>query len=67
MVVLDQESTQQKVIKNDFKVSPGEPWLHMNNPNNKIFAVWDVPHLLKNIRNNLKKHDLKVSTRTLLN
>lgn len=59
-VVLDQESTQRMVMKTFFKVCPDEPWLHIPGEPQKIFVVWDFPHLIKNIRNNLRKYDLKV-------
>ena len=28
--------------------------------NRKIFVYYDLPHLLKNVRNNLKKADLRI-------
>jgi hypothetical protein len=63
VVVLDQESTQQMVMKNDFKVTPDESWLHIEEDQSiRIYVVWDVPHLLKNIRNQLRKYLLQVCT-----
>jgi hypothetical protein len=52
-VVLDQETTQQMVMKRFFNVSPDEPWLHVDDISEKVFVVWDAPHLIKNVRNNL--------------
>jgi hypothetical protein len=61
VIVLDQESTQRFTFKSHFGVTPLEPWIHGDDTiGQKIYVVWDSPHLLKNIRNNLKKHDLKV-------
>lgn len=59
-VVLDQETTQQMVMKRFFNVSPDEPWLHVDDACEKIYVVWDAPHLIKNVRNNLKRYNLKV-------
>ena len=59
-LVLDQESTQQSVIKKSFEVTAEESWLHGLPYAEKVFVVWDPPHLWKNVRNNLKKHQLKV-------
>jgi hypothetical protein len=60
-IVLDQESTQRLTFKSCFGVTPSQPWIHEDScESQKIYVVWDPPHLLKNIRNNLKKHHLKV-------
>jgi hypothetical protein len=61
VIVLDQESSQRSTFKYGFGVSPEEPWLHLpDDAINRIYVIWDPPHLLKNIRNNLKRHNLKV-------
>lgn len=64
VLVLDQESTQQMVLKKDFKVTSDEPWLHRGNdddPSNRVYVVWDVPHLLKNTRGQIMKYFLQVT------
>lgn len=60
VLVLDQETTQQMVLKQDFHVTHHEPWLHLDGSNEKIYVVWDVPHLLKNVRSQIMKHILQV-------
>lgn len=66
VIVLDQESTQQMVMRKIFNVTPEEPWLHSKDIPDRIFVVWDVPHLLKNVRNNARKYVLKVCTVKLI-
>lgn len=59
VLVLDQESTQRMAIKKYFGATSEEPWLHISG-DEKIYVVWDVPHLLKNLRNTLKKYEMEV-------
>ena len=40
------------------KVTIDRPYLMYEN--RKIFVFYDLPHLLKNVRNNLKKADLRI-------
>ena len=49
------------VMKKDFNVTQAESWLHLNDPARRIMVVWDVPHLLKNARNMLRKYCLQVN------
>jgi hypothetical protein len=58
---MDQESTQRMVLSRFFGVTPKEPWLHLDDHRERIYVVWDPPHLIKCVRNNLKKHDLVVN------
>ena len=41
------------------KVTIDRPYLIYEN--RKIFVFYDLPHLLKNVRNNLKKADLRIA------
>ena len=41
-----------------------EPWFLSGNQN-KIFVMYDVPHLMKNLRNNLLKYDITVNGDTV--
>ena len=52
-MVCDQGSNNQSFIQNLEKVTIEKPFI-------KHGVFYDPPHLLKNVRNNLKKADLKV-------
>lgn len=54
VVVCDQATTNQKVYKK-LGVSNQTPFFFCND--RKLFALFDVPHLIKNIRNNLLMND----------
>lgn len=53
-VVCDQASTNQNVFKR-LGVTSKYPFFFCNN--RKLFALYDVPHLIKNIRNNFLTND----------
>lgn len=53
-VVCDQSTTNQKLIK-DLNITNEKPFFNFNE--NKIFTIFDVPHLIKNLRNNLMEND----------
>lgn len=53
-VVCDQASTNQKVYKR-LGVTSDSPFFYTND--RKIFALYDVSHLIKNIRNNFLSND----------
>ena len=53
-VVSDLGSNFQKVLK-DLDITPLKPWFMHNG--NKIFYLYDAPHLIKAIRNNLLKYN----------
>lgn len=54
-IVSDQISTNQKALKS-LGVTPASPFFYCND--RKIFAFFDIPHALKNIRNNFITSDL---------
>lgn len=54
VVVCDQASTNQNVFKR-LGVTSKHPFFFCNN--RKLFALYDVPHLIKNIRNNFLLND----------
>ena len=62
-VVTDQGSNNQSLFDNYLKVSPSKPYFTVND--NKIFVMYDPPHLLKSIRNNFHKYDLCFDGRTV--
>jgi len=57
-LVCDQGATNRCFLESMYNVSV--EWPYILHQNRKIFVVYDPPHLLKNIRNNLKNHDFTV-------
>lgn len=57
-VVCDQGSNNQAMLKHELKVHPDKPYFIFNG--HKIFTFNDAPHLLKSVRNNLKKTGFKI-------
>ena len=57
-LVCYQGSNNRSFLQHQEKVSPNKPYI--NHDGKKIFVFYDPPHLLKNVRNNLKKDDLMV-------
>ena len=57
-LVCDQGSNNRSFIQHLEKVTIDRPYLMYEN--GKIFVFYDLPHLLKNVRNNLKKADLRI-------
>jgi len=55
-LVCDQCTAHTSMYKNIFKVSPEKPYIERNG--NKIYCFFDPPHLLKNVKNNIKKGSL---------
>ena len=53
VIVCDQGSNNRSMIKS-LNVTPESPFFA--NDGNKIFVMFDPPHLIKNIRNNFRKH-----------
>jgi len=54
-IVCDQGPTNRCYLETLEKVSVSQPFLFHGSK--KVYVIYDPPHLLKNIRNNLKKHD----------
>ena len=57
-LVCDQGSNNRSFIQHLEKVTINRPYLKYEN--RKIFLFYDPPHLLKNVRNNLKKADFRI-------
>ena len=53
-LICDQGSNNRAFIETLEKVNESKPYITHNG--SKIFVLYDPPHLLKNVRNNLKKH-----------
>ena len=59
-LICDQGSNNRSFLgKMGENVSVNRPYIMYND--RKIFVIYDPPHLLKNVRNNLKKGDLNVN------
>lgn len=56
--VCDQGANNRSALKS-LKVTSDNPWFTVNGC--KIFSFFDTPHLLKNIRSNLKRHGFILS------
>ena len=57
-LVCDQGSNNRSFLQQLERVSITKPYIEHNGK--KIFIFYDPPHLLKNVRNNLKRADLQV-------
>ena len=53
-VICDQGSNNRNFMQTLCGVSVGQPYFTYNG--HKVYALYDPPHLLKNIRNNFKRH-----------
>ena len=58
VVVCDQGATNQQLFR-ILGVTVARPVASINSQ--KIMFMFDVPHLLKNVRNNLMKHDFEIN------
>ena len=54
VVICDQGSNNRNHLETQEGISVDRPYFNHNN--DSIYVMYDPPHLLKNIRNNLKKH-----------
>ena len=59
-IVCDQEASHQ-VLYNILGSTLNKPWF-MSEKNNKVYVLYDVPHLIKNLRNNLLNYDIVTET-----
>ena len=62
-LVCDQGATNISAVKKLGFVCES-PYITFDNVANKVYVVFDVPHILKNVRNNLQQHDIQVGDRT---
>ena len=54
VIVCDQGSNNRSFLETQCKVSVEKPYFVHNDE--RVHVIYDPPHLLKNVRNNLKKH-----------
>jgi len=59
VVIADQGSNNRKMFETCCKISAENPYFYANGK--KVFVMYDPPHLLKNVRNNLRKHGFLVN------
>ena len=59
VVVSDQGSNNISVFQTQLHVTVEQPFFMVGK--NKVFVIYDPPHLMKNIRNNLKRHGFSVN------
>ena len=64
LVVSDQGSNNQNLYNTQLKVSEEKPYFYVNDK--KIFVMYDPPHLLKSVRNNLHSHGFEVDGHDIL-
>ena len=64
VLVCDEGTNNQSLFKSQLGVTTDAPFFF--HENTKIFAMYDPPHLIKNIRNNLHKHGLELDGKKLL-
>ena len=64
ILVCDQGTNNQSLYKRELGVTTDAPFFF--HENSKIFAMYDPPHLIKNIRNNLHNHGLELDKKKLL-
>lgn len=56
-VIICDQGTNNQQLRKLLVVTKNEPWIIYED--NKIFFMYDTPHLLKSVRNNFKKYDFK--------
>lgn len=63
ILVCDQGSNNRNFLETEEKVGVEKPFIE--HKNKKVYVVYDPPHLLKNVRNNLKKGDLSLGDQSV--
>ena len=58
-LVCDQGATNVAAVR-QLGFSCECPFLHFVDVPNKVYVIFDVPHIIKNVRNNLQRHDIQV-------
>uniref|UniRef100_T1IM23 THAP-type domain-containing protein n=1 Tax=Strigamia maritima TaxID=126957 RepID=T1IM23_STRMM len=56
-IVCDQGANNLKLMKDELQVTAAKPYFEMED--SKIYCLYDVPHLIKNIKNCFLKHDIE--------
>jgi hypothetical protein len=62
-VVCDQEASH-RVLHSALGATVDEPWFK-SDTGSKVFMMFDVPHLIKNVRNNIMKYDFLTQDHTV--
>lgn len=61
-IVCDQSSTNQSFMKHK-NIFPERPYFYSGNK--KVYAIYDTPHLIKSLRNNLLKGDFMLASKAI--
>jgi hypothetical protein len=64
VVISDQGSNNRNLFGTQLGVTPESPYFIQNSE--KIFVMYDPPHLVKNVRNNFKKHGFTIDGKHIL-
>lgn len=64
VVIGDQGSNNRNLFETILKANVKKPYFVASE--SKIYVLYDPPHLIKNVRNNLKKHGLEVDGHSVL-
>ena len=66
VIIGDQGSNNRNLFENSKQlgITVNQPFFMVGD--HKIFVMYDLPHLIKNVRNNLKKHGLVVNGKDIL-
>lgn len=54
-IVCDQNATNRSMFEKEFKITVSKPYVELDGQ--RIYCLYDAPHLQKSIRNNLLKHN----------
>lgn len=64
VMIGDQGSNNRNLFETQLAITKDQPFFMHDT--DKIFVMYDPPHLVKNVRNNLKKHGLTVSGKDIM-
>lgn len=64
-IVCDQGPTNISAVKQLGFNNEDRPVLNIPGINRNIYVIFDVPHLLKNVRNNLQRHNIQIDSKII--
>ena len=59
-IVCDQGPTNVAALRQLGYNEKSSTYVKVNSVDRRIFVIFDPPHLIKNVRNNLQRHDIQV-------
>ena len=63
VIIGDQGYNNRNLFETELGVSIEKPFFTVNE--RQIFVMYDPPHLVKNVRNNMKKHGFKLKEKVI--